>query len=376
MADYKVISADSHVEEPDEIFDNLPPEYRDRRPRFQVIEGTTWLVVDDQAILHVEPANPLKEEDRRKGFRKEGENIITAGNFGIDISKRLADINEDGVSAEVVYPNGIFKVFASPDPGYQLAMAQLYNNYYFDQFGDHGDTFVLSAMIPTIDIEAAIDEVKRVHKQKYRSVSVPVKMPSRPYNKRIYDPLWATVQELGIPMSFHVFTPSEPFSVDDLKRTGGANSADGIELFGLVQGMADGMNPLLLLSASGALDRYPEMKFVLVECGTGWLAWALYALDDMYDRRHMWHVPKLQMKPSEYFKRQGYITFGDDPVGLHNIEFTGADSMMWGSDYPHDEGTFPHSREVIEETFKVLSEEDKRKIAGGNAAKLYGFSVN
>ena len=376
MTEFKVISADSHVEEPDEVFDTLPPEYRDRRPKFEVIDGTTWLVVDGQAILHVEPANPLKEEDKRKGFRREGDTIITAGNFGTDIPKRLSDINEDGVSAEVVYPNGIFKVFASPDPGYQMAMAQLYNNYYYDLFGEHGDTFVLSAMVPTIGIEGAIDEVKRIHKQGYRSVSVPVSRPSLPYNKSNYDPLWATVEDLGIPLSFHVFTRSEPFSVDALREMGGAKSADGIELIGLVQGMAEGMNPLLLLSASGALDRCPDMKFVLVECGTGWLAWALYALDDMYERRHMWHVPKLEMRPSEYFRRQGYITFGDDPIGLHNIEFTGADCMMWGSDYPHDEGTFPHSREVIEETFKGISEEDKRKIVGGNAAKLYGFPMN
>ena len=205
---------------------------------------------------------------------------------------------------------------------------------------------------------------------------MPVSRPSRPYNKGDYDPLWATVQDLGIPLSFHVFTRSEAFSVDDLQQTGEANSADGNELIGLVQGMAEGMNPLLLLSASGALDRHPDMKFVLVECGTGWLAWALYALDDMYERLYMWHVPKLEMKPSEYFRRQGYITFGDDPIGLHNIDFTGTDCMMWGSDYPHDESTFPHSREVIKETFKGISEEDKRKIVGGNAAKLYGFALN
>ena len=71
------------------------------------------------------------------------------------------------------------------------------------------------------------------------------------------------------------------------------------------------------------------------------------------------------MRPSEYFKRQGYITFGDDPIGLHNIEFTGADSMMWGSDYPHDEGTFPHSREVIEETFSGIIRRGKTEDCWG-----------
>jgi len=79
------------------------------------------------------------------------------------------------------------------------------------------------------------------------------------------------------------------------------------------------------------------------------------------------------MMPSEFFARQGHITFSDDPVALHNIRFTGADGLLWGSDYPHDEGTFPNSQAVIERTFNGVSEVDKRKIVHDNAARLYGF---
>jgi predicted TIM-barrel fold metal-dependent hydrolase len=80
------------------------------------------------------------------------------------------------------------------------------------------------------------------------------------------------------------------------------------------------------------------------------------------------------MKPSEFFRRQGAVTFSDDPVALRNLNVTGAETLMWGSDYPHDEGTFPHSREVIERIFAGVSETDKRKIVHDNAAKLYGFA--
>ena len=79
------------------------------------------------------------------------------------------------------------------------------------------------------------------------------------------------------------------------------------------------------------------------------------------------------MRPSEFFERQGHVTFGDDPVALKTIEFTGADGRLWGSDYPHDGGTFPHSQEVTERTFAGVSESDKRKIVCGNAAWLHGF---
>ncbi|MFP6741967.1 MAG: amidohydrolase family protein [Alphaproteobacteria bacterium] len=87
----------------------------------------------------------------------------------------------------------------------------------------------------------------------------------------------------------------------------------------------------------------------------------------------MWVKPKLDLKPSEYFRRQGAVTFSDDPIALNNIKFTGANCLLWGSDYPHDEGTFPHSQSVIERTFQDISESDIRKIVYDNAARIYGL---
>jgi predicted TIM-barrel fold metal-dependent hydrolase len=99
----------------------------------------------------------------------------------------------------------------------------------------------------------------------------------------------------------------------------------------------------------------------------------LYALDEHVAKKHMWIRPRLEMTPSEFFARQGHVTFSDDPVALNNIRFTGAGSLLWGSDYPHDEGTFPNSQAVIERTFDGVSEADKQKIVHDNAARLYGF---
>ena len=96
-------------------------------------------------------------------------------------------------------------------------------------------------------------------------------------------------------------------------------------------------------------------------------------MDDQYDRKHMWIEPKLDMRPSDLFKRQGHTTFGDDPVALRMLDYIGTDALMWGSDYPHDEGTFPNSQSVIDETFSTVTEAQKQKIVYGNAAKLYNF---
>ena len=147
------------------------------------------------------------------------------------------------------------------------------------------------------------------------------------------------------------------------------------DLEGQVLGMSLAMYPMVQLIGSGALQRHPNLKFVLVESGIGWLAWLLTQMDDNHHRRHMWETPKLDLLPSEYFKRQGFATFADDIVGLMVREITGVECLLWGSDYPHDEGTFPHSREVIERTFKGIPEDEKRKIVGENAARLYGFPM-
>ncbi len=88
----------------------------------------------------------------------------------------------------------------------------------------------------------------------------------------------------------------------------------------------------------------------------------------------MWVRPKLEMKPSEFFRHQGAVTFSDDPIALRLLDYTSADVLMWGSDYPHDEGTFPHSQEVIERTFAGISAEDKRKIVHDNAKRMYRFA--
>ena len=210
----------------------------------------------------------------------------------------------------------------------------------------------------------------------FRTISLPVSVPALPYSRPEYEPFWATVEEMRLPVAFHVFTRSEAKEKETQLKDLGEQFSHGEDLIEMVLGMAEAMSPVSMLIASGVLQRHPELKFVLVECGIGWLAWFLYAMDEICHKRHMWQRPKLEMLPSEFFKRQGYITFGDDPIGLKNRDVTGVDCLMWGSDYPHDEGTFPHSREVIGRIFGNISEDEKRKMVGGNAADLYGLSLD
>jgi len=171
-------------------------------------------------------------------------------------------------------------------------------------------------------------------------------------------------------LHFHAFSNSEDTYPEDWGEAEGMGGA----LNHMAMSMADGQSPVSLLVSSGALERHPRLSFVVVECGAGWLAWLLQVLDEQIKKKHMWIRPKLEMLPSEFFARQGHVTFSDDPVAVHNIRFTGPDCLLWGSDYPHDEGTFPHSQEVIARIFAGVPESVKRKVVYENAARLYGFA--
>ena len=377
MADYKIISADSHCNEPEDIYDRLPAKYRDRAPHEETIDGERFLVYEGQPKMTVEAPNPLNEDDMQRYWR-DGEAIGRQQyrEGGVDVDLRMADLEKDGVSAEVIYPQAVFKMFSSPDPGYQKALAVLYNDWHYDIFGPRSDIFALTAEIPMLNVQDAIEESGRVAKMGYKSLSLPCTMPTKPYNHPDYEPFWAAAADLGIPLAFHVFTAGPEGQFQDRAAANDEINGVGEDHLGNILGMAAAMGPTIMLIAANILGRHPNLKFVLVESGVGWLAWILQTLDEMHSKRHMWEVPQLDMLPSEYFKGQGFATFGDDRVGLLTREVTGVDCLMWGSDYPHDEGTFPHSQEVIDRIFKDIPEDEKRKIVRDNAAKLYDFPLN
>ena len=362
-----VISADSHIQEPPELFsERLPKEFRHMAPWVEEREdGARYLHVERRRPRRVDIAKAREsEDDQHREFR----NDPTGGR---DIARRIEDQEVDGVCAEVLYPNTSLHLYKASDPEFQLAQARAYNDWLMEIFAGRRDKFVPVAVCPVADIDKAALEVERVAKLGYRSIKIPITVPQLPYNLPDYEPFWSVCEEAGVVVSFHAFTNSDDAYPDDWGEEEGVGG--GLNL--MAMSMVDGMSPVTQLIAGGALMKHPDLKFVVVECGAGWLAWLLYVLDEQYDKKHMWIRPKLDLKPSEYFARQGHVTFSDDPMALRLLDFTGADKLMWGSDYPHDEGTFPHSQAVIERTFVGVPADAKDEIVRGNAAALYGLEV-
>ena len=365
--DSPVISADSHIQEPPELYEQwLSKKYRHRTPHTTTdSEGAVYRVIDGKRPRRIDIAESrVTEDDQTREFRSDPSG-------GRDIGKRLLDQERDNICAEVIYPNQSLFLYNSPDAGYQLALAKAYNTWLWELVASNKERFAPVAIIPVADLDGAVAEAHRVAKLGYRSIKIPITMADRPYNDPAYNPFWATCEDAGLVVSFHAFTNSDDRYPEDWGEENGTGGALNL----MAMSMIDGMNPVSLLISSGTLMRHPDLKFVVVECGAGWLAWLLYMLDEQYGKKHMWIQPRLDLQPSEYFQRQGYVTFSDDPVALQCLSFTGAGSLLWGSDYPHDEGTFPNSQAVIERTFANITPKEKRQIVYDNAARLYGFNT-
>jgi predicted TIM-barrel fold metal-dependent hydrolase len=360
-----VISADSHVQEPPDLYERIPKAMRERAPRRVERDGKIYMVVDGRKPRRIDLAEQrATQDDQSREFRNDPSG-------GRNLSLRLHDLERDGIAAEVIYPNQSLALYMSPAPDYQLAVAQAYNDWASEHFAAHRQRFAPVGMVPVHDIASAVQEVERAAKLGFRSVKIPITQRARPYNRPEYEPLWAALAATGMVLAFHAFTNSE----DEYPTDWGEEEGFGGALDFMAMRMADGQHPVSQLISSGVCDRHPRLRFVIVECGAGWLAWLLYVLDEQVEKKHMWIRPILSLKPSEFFARQGFITFTDDPMALRNLPFTGADCLLWGSDYPHDEGSFPHSQAVIERTFAGLSALEKRKIVYDNAARLYGFTA-
>ena len=353
---YFLVSADCHVLEPPDLWERrIEAKFRHRLPRVEIDEK-------GYKVLIVEGGRPLRIRD----FTLEGEDLQRAKGGRPDLESRMKDLDRDGIDAEVIYPNRGLLMWASPDPAMQTAMCKVWNDWAIEVFGPQKKRCAPVAAVAAKDVESAVKEIHRVAKMGYRTVFLPVQVQDQPYNLPLYDPLWAAIQETGIPISFHVGTGKDP-------RTATGNGGAIINY--VCHALSTAIEPVVQFCASGLCERFPNLRFGTVEAGIGWLAWTLWVMDEGYKKHHFWVAPKMRMLPSDYFRRQGFATFQDDPIGIENRKWVGIENLLWGDDYPHHEGTWPRSQEVIDRTMNELTEEERRNVLGLNAAKLYGFEV-
>ncbi|MDE0321456.1 MAG: amidohydrolase family protein [Acidimicrobiaceae bacterium] len=379
-------SADGHVQEPNTfLYDRIDPAYHHRLPTIAVtkamdVHGKGGK--DDSAKGEGGGATEEQFFQKAEGFRPaklnwtkpfEGHEKLR-NQSGRDPEARLRDLALDGCDAEVLFPNKGLSIWATPDADFSHAMCRAYNEWAWEEFADYNDRLAPMACIAPAALDKAIAEIQRCAGLGFKGLSLPAKPVFGPpdvddlnYNLREMEPLWDCVDEVELPVTFHVSTGRDP-------RT--SRSQGGAVINYAVHSLAPTMEPLVNICASGVAERHPKLQFGSIEAGIGWVPWMLTAMDEAYLKHHMWVRPKLEMLPSEYFKRQGFASFQEDPAGLDLAREHGlVDNFLWANDFPHHEGSWPYSAQAIERTMSHLDDGERAKILGLNAARIFGFEI-
>jgi predicted TIM-barrel fold metal-dependent hydrolase len=290
---------------------------------------------------------------------------------------RIKEADLDGVAAEVIYGFTGTMGQALEDG---LRFVQRANDWAADLYADHLGRFAPSAALPLPiemyggggaekpsddHIAAAAAEIRRVKGLGLRPALMPDHCDALPFNRPEWNPVWEAACEVDMPLAFHVGFGRNPVQH---RGPGGA-----ITNYAMVAGTI--METASHLAAGGVFEQFPELKVVLVECGSGWLAWLMVITDEAYVKHAHWTKPKLPMPPSEYMRRQLQVTFQEDPIGIANRHFTGLRCLMWGSDYPHHEGTWPNSQDAVGKQFAGVPEDEVDQIVRRNAVETFGFDI-
>src|SRR5579883_2094891 len=358
MASMHIISADSHMLEPADLWvSRVNHKFKDQAPRVVATEGRLGVCLTAPGIRPF-PVSGLSAAGRSgealKQFFGSGYDAIRPS--GWDPVERIKDQEIDGVEAEVLYTSLGMPLFGLSDLELQRECFRVYNDWLAEFCTHNPKRLVVIALFSLDDIDAAVKEMHRCRKMGLRGAMIWGFAPEgKPYSSRIYDPFWAAAADLDMPISMHVITAAGKSPVGRATKDIAASEKDqpGISTVGYYLFMtADVQLSLFTIVMSGVLERYPKLKLVSAENDTGWLPHFMYRMDHSWDKfRTLGDYPALALKPSDYMKRQVWATFLDDPVGPATYGFFGADNYMWASDFPHSDSTWPRSREVIRTDF-------------------------
>ncbi len=361
MSRFNVISADSHVVEPPDLWvSHIEPSYRSRAPH--VVRGPTTdtYVCEGTTIVPVGLLAGAGRTDDQ--VRKEGRYDTDILPGGYDPEARLADMALDGVDAEVLYPTVALRMFALKDTGFQKACFQAYDTWIAGFCRAHPDRYKGIALIATDDIEGAVSELHRTRRLGLAGAMIAL-WPNEdsPYHHPRYDPMWAAAQELGMPVSLHIATERNPKD-----KTLAELTTTPVWVQRAIAG----------LIFNGLFDRFPRLKVVSAENDIGWAGNFIDRMDFFATRSRRLHTHDLLCKglPRDYFRENVRLTFMKDLPGIAARRCIGVETIMWSSDYPHHSATWPHSQEVLAEHFEGVPEAERRRIVCENAAGLYGFA--
>ena len=381
MSSYKIISQDNHVIEPIDLWTSrAEPKYAWRVPHVEDLgEQGDWWMCDGRKIIGVtggsaNVGNRFLDPDAKGGsFRVED---VHPG--GWIPEEHVKDLDIDGQDMSIVFPTVGFMLFGIPDGQLLDSLCRSYNDWVGEFCGAIPDRLKGIAMINTDDVSVGVKELERCAKMGFVGAMIAV-YPSTAqyYDDPAYEPFWAAAQDLQMPLNLHVaanrYSPVQELADPDIERPAFICNA----AYWPMMSLAD-------IIFSGVFVRYPNLYVGSVEHELSWVPHFLDRLDYTYtdrmppsddpsqaNRRHPMVRFKEGILPSDYFHGNCFLGFQEDALGIRDRNIIGVDTLMWGADYPHAESTFPRSREILDNILADCTEEEKAKIAGGNAQRVY-----
>ena len=371
-----LMSADNHIVEPPDLWTSrIESKFKDRAPKLEKeADNDMWYVDGGQCIGSM--GNTTNAGAR---FRTATPDVITdKGRWesvlpgAYDPHEAIKDMDLDGVYGGVIFPTlcvgGMWRL---QDTELFSAICRTYNDWIADFCKPYPDRLKGAAMINLDNVAEGVEELKRAKGLGLNSCFISIyPKHERQYHSSEYEPFWDAAQSLEMPISLHSGSNRDflPMNLFD--------HADEHQPLGIIYSTNDYWIRRSLGSMiwSGVFERFPKLKVASIENEAGWAGQWLYKMDLLHrDRGMMWPRFKDDMKPSDFFRRNSAVAFQEDWVAVKSREAIGVENLLWGSDYPHTEGTWPDSNRIIREIFSDVAEEELQKMTVTNTSEFFNL---
>tara|TARA_B100000029_G_scaffold60115_2_gene54117 strand:+ start:5268 stop:6446 length:1179 start_codon:yes stop_codon:yes gene_type:complete len=386
FTDLKVIDTDSHWSEPYDLWTSrAPAKWQDRVPQMVERNGKRRWWFDGDIPIGLPIASSVIDPDGEKitgtAFFEMDNEVVHRASF--DAEARVAMLDHLGIHAQIMYPNvagfGNQNFLKSPDEALRLLSVEIYNDALAEFQADTGERVFGMALLPWWNLDAAVREIERAHANGLRGIVTctnPEEAGLPDMGTNHWDPIWQTCSDLQMPVNFHIGSskgnmdffgraPWPSFGEERKLAVGSAN---------LFMGNARTVGNLIY---SGIPERFPDLKFVSVESGVGWLPFFLEMLDHQLTETAPNELADLSLLPSEYFRRQFFGCFWFERSTIKpTVDFLGSECLLFETDFPHPTCLYPRDDISLMDALDGLSELDVRRVLQDNAAKLYRIDVS
>jgi predicted TIM-barrel fold metal-dependent hydrolase len=381
LKDHFVADSDLHVLEPPDLWQRyIDPEFRHAAPiGLTELRRDLRVRVKNNLLLRMGNVRPYRPDPDKPtaGWREQHDSAYAHSEArGWDAQSQVDAMDAEGLDMAVLFPSrGLFVLGLDScdmvgadglEPDFAAAIARGYNDWLHDFCGHSPERMFGAGMVAPHDVDSAVREARRcVEELGFKAIFLaPGAVNRRPWHHPAYDPLWAEIQRLDVPLSFH------GGGLTHLKPDFGLEIFDKLMHWHTMAQPLGIMTVSISLCAGGVLERFPDLRVALLEGNCSWAPWFFYRLDEHYEWAGWYEGQDLSMKPSEYFRRNCFVSVeADEEPVRHYLDVFGDDNLIFSTDYPHGDSKFPHAVEAF--TKLPLPDAAQRKIVGDNWSRLY-----